>query len=66
MINLERRLTRLEALLTDDHGSIPHSPQWRANWTERIDNMLTGEEPHTRGILPLEALDMILAEADCP
>ena len=33
MSNLQRRLKKLEALLTDDAGLVPHSPQWLAYWT---------------------------------
>ena len=45
MINLQRRLKKLEALFNDDNGLVPYSPKWLAYWTERIDSILTGDEP---------------------
>ena len=59
MSNLQRRLKKLEALLTDDAGLVPHSPRWLAYWTERIDRLLNGEEEGT-GRIPLEVVDAIL------
>ena len=59
MSNLQRRLKKLEARLTDDAGLVPHSPRWLAYWTERIDRLLNGEEEGT-GRIPLEVVDAIL------
>jgi len=60
MTNLRRRLKKLEVLLTDDVGLIPHSPQWLAYWIERIERMMSAQDAGGLRI-PLEALDAITA-----
>jgi len=60
MTNLGRRLTKLEALLTDDAGLIPHSPRWLAYWTERIDELESGQDLPNGCKIPLEAVDAIV------
>jgi len=44
MSKLQRRLKKLESLLTDDAGLVPGSPQWLAYWTERADKILNGDD----------------------
>ena len=63
MSRLQSRLRKLEAVMTDDRGLIPHSPRWLSYWTERIDRIVEGEEPSTPGCIPLEAFDAVLAAA---
>jgi hypothetical protein len=60
MSNLQRRLKKLEALLTDDAGLLPGSPQWLAYWNERAERILSGE---VKGIIPLAVVDAILEAA---
>jgi hypothetical protein len=60
MTNLRRRLKKLEALVTDDAGLVPHSPQWLAYWIERIERMMSAQDAGGLRI-PLEALDAITA-----
>ena len=43
MSNLQRRLRKLEALLTDDAGLVPGTPQWLSHWTERADQIFRGD-----------------------
>jgi hypothetical protein len=59
MTNLQRRLRKLEAQLTDSCGLVPHSQKWLEHWEQRISRMLTGEEPGTPGCIPLEVLDAV-------
>jgi hypothetical protein len=63
MSKLQSRLRKLEAVMTDDRGLIPHSPRWLAYWTERIGRIFAGEEPSTPGCIPLDAFDAVLAAA---
>jgi hypothetical protein len=59
MTNLQRRLRKLEAQLTDSCGLVPHSQKWLEYWEQRIYRMFTGEEPGTPGSIPLEAFDAV-------
>jgi hypothetical protein len=63
MSNLQRRLKKLESLLTDDAGLVPGSPQWLAYWTERADKILNGDDEVKGGQIPFEVLDAILETA---
>ena len=36
MTNLQRRLTKLEALLTDPSGLVPQSQRWLEYWDRQI------------------------------
>lgn len=63
MSNLHRRLKKLEALLTDDAGLVPGSPNWLANWTERVDRILNGQDEVKGRLIPLEVVDAILETA---
>ncbi len=56
---LERRVKKLEALLTDGGGLKPHSPEWRAHWEQRLTRILSGEEPGEPGCIPLEVWDAV-------
>jgi hypothetical protein len=60
MSNLNRRLRKLEALLTDDAGLVPGSEQWLAYWTERADRILNGEDEVRGCLIPLAVVDAIL------
>ena len=60
MSNLSRRLKKLEALLTDDAGLVPGSPQWLAYWTQRADKILQGDDEIRGCQIPLEVVDAIL------
>ena len=64
MSNLQRRLRQLEALLTDDAGRVPGSPQWLAYWTERVDKILNGEDEVKGCLIPLEVVDAIIEAAN--
>jgi hypothetical protein len=55
MSRLQSRLRKLEAVLTDERGLIPHSPRWLAYWMSQMDRAFAGEELAER--IPLEAVD---------
>lgn len=62
MSRLQSRLRKLEAVMTDDRGLIPHSPRWLAYWTSQLEKLVAGEE--LAELIPLAALDAILASGD--
>jgi len=61
MSNLRRRLKKLEVLLTDDQGLIPHSQRWLAHWKRRLDDLANGHDDGNGCKIPLEAVDAIMA-----
>ena len=63
MSNLQRRLKKLEALLTDDAGLVPGSEQWLAYWTERADKILNGDDEVRGCQIPLEVMNAIIGAA---
>jgi hypothetical protein len=59
VLQLARRIQRLEAQLTDATGLRPQSREWRAHWEEQLSKIVSGGEagePHT---IPLEIWDAI-------
>jgi len=64
MSNLNRRLKKLEALMTDDAGLMPDSPRWMAYWTERVGKILAGDVDVKGCLIPLEVVDAIMQGAD--
>jgi hypothetical protein len=60
MANLQRRLKKLEALLTDEARLVPGSEQSLAYWTERVDRILSGEHDVKGCLIPLDVLDAIV------
>jgi hypothetical protein len=61
MTNLQRRLRKLEGILTDGSGLVPHSKKWLAYWDERIPRILNGE---LRELIPLEAVRAWVVNSD--
>ena len=59
MTGLERRVKKLEALLTDSSGLKARSPEWRAHWEHRLTSILGGEEAGEPGCIPLEVWDSV-------
>jgi hypothetical protein len=44
MSRLQGRLRKLEAVMADDRGPVPHSPCWLAYWTSQLEKLLAGED----------------------
>jgi hypothetical protein len=63
MSNVARRLKRLEAQMTDRSGYVPHSEAWFQYWSERHDQLLSGDAQAVSRI-PLAYLDDLLARVD--
>jgi hypothetical protein len=58
MTRIHSRLKKLEALSTDHHGLIPHSPRWLAHWAGELAKLAAGDETTER--IPLEAWDALV------
>jgi hypothetical protein len=63
MSNVLRRLKRLETQMTDRSGVVPHSEAWFQYWSERHDELLSGDA-HAVSRIPLAYLDDLLARVD--
>jgi hypothetical protein len=59
---IERRLQKLEAVLTDSSSAVPHTRRWLLYWTEIIAKYMIGELTRETlpGLIPLEALQAIV------
>jgi hypothetical protein len=64
MSNLQRRLKKLEALVTDDTGLVPGSPRWLAYWNERLNKFIAGEDDLRDGKIPLEVIRAYVQTAE--
>jgi hypothetical protein len=58
--NLRRRIRKLESRLTDNDGLVPHSKQWFAHWEQKIDQVITGDDPGDLRGIPLAVVDAII------
>jgi len=63
MTNLRRRLNKLEALLTDPSGLVPHSQKWLEYWQRWIDNYTNDPDFRPRERMPIDAARAIIASA---
>jgi hypothetical protein len=61
MSKLLNRVQKLEALLTDIHGLVPHSAEWLRHWEAKIERVMAGEDVDLRG-LTLEFVDALVAK----
>ena len=59
MVSLERRVRKLEAVLTDGSRLRPNSPEWSDYWARRVSRILAGEEAGEPGCIPLEVWDAV-------
>jgi hypothetical protein len=63
MRNLERRLSKLEGILTDNHGLILYSEKWLAYWGNWMDRCMTEPDFAPNEKIPLEAVDALMESA---
>jgi hypothetical protein len=64
MMNLARRLRKLESLRRVDAGGLaPHSDAWFAFWEDKLERSINGEHVECAGF-PLAVIDRIVATAD--
>ena len=64
MSDLNRRLKKLEAVMTDDSGFVPESARWIAYWAERFDKIIAGDYDVKGCLIPLEVFDAIIKAAN--
>jgi hypothetical protein len=57
---VERRLQKLEAVLTDDSRAVPHTHRWLLYWTEQIGKYMAGEIKPLGKFIPLEAFRAVM------
>jgi hypothetical protein len=61
--NLRRRLRKLEALLSDPSGLVPHSEKWLDYWQGWFDRWSDDPTFRPRERMPLEAARVIIRSA---
>lgn len=64
MMNLNKRLKKLEAQLTDRSCLSPLSPDWMAYWGDRLARLINDEQIGEPSHVPLQYVDAILADAE--
>jgi len=64
MSRILRRLQKLEAHSTDRSGFPPHSQAWFDYWLDRLNQILSEDDPGAPGCIPLEVWDAICSEVE--
>jgi hypothetical protein len=64
MLNLQRRLRRLEAGILDSHGLIPNTPEWLDFWSENLDRLVAGEDVDLSGMMLAVCQEPIATDVD--
>jgi hypothetical protein len=62
MMRFERRLRKLEALLTDRNGIVPYTAGWWDYWMAMVDQLIAGEQLDE--LIPLAFVDALMAKAE--
>ncbi|HEV2199999.1 MAG TPA: hypothetical protein VGR73_09260 [Bryobacteraceae bacterium] len=57
---VERRLQKLEAVLTDDSQAVPHTHKWLIYWTHQIGKYMSEERKPVTPFIPVEAYRAVL------
>jgi hypothetical protein len=69
MTNLERRLRKLEAVLTDSTGLVLHSQEWVDYWRLWVIRRNSDPDFHPRERMPLDAMRALIqrtSDSDWP
>ncbi|HEV2202405.1 MAG TPA: hypothetical protein VGR73_21515 [Bryobacteraceae bacterium] len=61
---VERRLQKLEAVLTDDSRAMPHTHKWLIYWTQRIRKYMSAERKPIAPFIPLEAFRAVMTTCE--
>ena len=64
MSNLNRRLRKLEAVMTDEMGLVPGSPQWWVYWFEQLYRYIDREPGSQNTKVPFEVVRAYTRAAD--
>ena len=62
MAKLLTRVQKLEALLTDTRGLVPHSEEWFNYWSAKVDQVIAGERDIDLRGMTLEFIDALIAK----
>ena len=65
MTNLERRLRKLEAVLTDSAGLVPHTQKWLEYWDRQLALFIADQLPEPV-LFPYEAIRAVIQYCDNP
>jgi hypothetical protein len=61
MTNLQRRLKKIEAFMTDTSGLVPHPQRWLEYWDRQIFNYMTDPEHRRPAVLfPIYAFRAVM------
>ena len=63
---IEKRLQKLEAVLTDASRAAPHSQKWLEYWDRQFHRYLTGQDPEAIRNSPVDAFRAVMKYADNP
>ena len=66
MTNLQRRLKKLEAGLTDPSGLVPHTQKWLEYWDRQMYLRMTDQLPPGQGVGSIEAVRAVMQYTDDP
>jgi hypothetical protein len=61
MTNLQRRLGKLKAQLTDSSGLVPHTAPWLEYWRNWLDRSANDPNFRSQELMPLEAARAIIS-----
>jgi len=64
MSTLNRRLKKLEAMMTDISGLVPGSPRWWAYWNEQLHRHIARDPDARNTQVPLEVLRAYIQTAE--
>lgn len=61
MTNLQRRLRKLEACLTDPSGLVPHTQKLLEYWDRQFNLFLTGQDPNALRNCSVDVLRAVMS-----
>jgi hypothetical protein len=64
MTHLQRRLNKLEVLLTDSSGLVPHSKEWIEYWDRQYYLFLTGQDRNAIRSSSIEVFRTVMRYAE--
>lgn len=63
---IEKRLQKLEAVLTDASRLVPHSQKWIEYWDRQFYLYITGQDPEAIRQCPVDAFRAVMQYEDNP
>jgi hypothetical protein len=58
--HLQRRLKKLEGILTDPTGMVPHTPRWLEYWDRQFYLYMTGQDRHAIWLASIAAYRAVM------